>query len=55
MDKLKQSQKEVNESLINLMCLTFNKKEMKRLIEAYILTNNLTAEITTLKEKLDNK
>ncbi len=53
MEKLSQSQKEVNESLISLMCLTFNKKEMERLLEAYILTNNLTAEIKSLSKELN--
>lgn len=55
MDKLNKSQEEVNESLINLMCLTFNKKEMQKLINAYILTNNLTAEIKSLKEELNKQ
>ena len=53
MNKLNKSQEDVNESLINLMCLTFNKKEMKRLIEAYILTNDLTNDIEALEKELN--
>ena len=53
MDKLKQSQKEVNDSILTLMCLTTNKKEMQRLIKAYILTNDLTNDIEALKQQLN--
>lgn len=55
MSKLRSNQEEINDSILTLMCLTFNKKEMKRLIEAYILTNDLTNEVIALKEDLKKK
>lgn len=53
MSKLRNSQEEINDSILTLMCLTFNKKEMKRLIEAYVLTNDLTNDIEALKKELN--
>lgn len=55
MSKLRSNQEEINDSILTLMCLTFNKKEMKRLIEAYVLTNDLTNDIEALREELNNK
>lgn len=52
MNKLRSNQEEINDSILTLMCLTFNKKEMKRLIGAYILTNDLTNDIEALNEEL---
>lgn len=51
MDKLKNSQKEISDSILDLMCLTFNKKEMQRLLDAYIITNELTNELQLLKSQ----
>jgi hypothetical protein len=53
MSKLRSNQEEINDSILTLMCLTFNKKEMKRLIEAYVLTNDLTNDIEALKKELN--
>ena len=53
LSRVRNSQEEINDSILTLMCLTFNKKEMKRLIEAYILTNDLTNDIEALKEELN--
>ena len=53
MSKLRSNQEEINDSILTLMCWTFNKKEMKRLIEAYVLTNDLTNDIEALKKELN--
>lgn len=55
MCKLRSNQEEINDSILTLMCLTFNKKEMKRIVEAYILTNSVTDNIEALKKEIDNE
>lgn len=49
MNKAIKAQEELNESLINMMCLTFSRQQMKQLLETYIKTNKLTNELTALK------
>lgn len=51
MDKAIKAQEELNESLINMMCMTFNKQKMKQLLATYIKTNELTNELTALKKE----
>lgn len=48
--KLIESQEKFNDSILELMCLTFNKKQMQQLIDAYIKSNKLTNDILALKE-----
>ena len=55
MSKLRSNQEEINDSILTLMCLTFNKKEMKRLIEAYILTNDLFIYLEVICMDLSRK
>lgn len=48
-------QEKYNEALIEMMCLTFSKKQMKQLVEIYIKTNSLTDNIIKLKKDLEHK
>jgi hypothetical protein len=50
MSKLDSIQEEMNDSIIDLMCLTFDKEEMKKLIKVYVLTNSVTDNIKALKK-----
>lgn len=52
-DKLIKSQEKYNDSLINLMCLTFDKERMKYLIDAYIVSNKITNDIVALKKDME--
>lgn len=54
MNKARQRQEDFNETLIDMMCLTSNKKHMKQLLEVYMKSNKLTEDILALKEDLNN-
>lgn len=53
MNKTMKIQEDFNEALIEMMCLTFSKKQMKHLLEAYIKSNKLTEDVLALKEDID--
>lgn len=53
MNKITKTQEDFNESLIEMMCFTFSKKQMKQLLEAYIKSNKLTEDVLALKEDLN--
>lgn len=46
-------QEDFNEALIEMMCVTFSKKQMKQLLKAYIKSNKLTEDILALKDDLN--
>lgn len=54
MNKTTKSQESYNEALIDMMCVTFSKKQMKQLLEVYIKSNKLTEDILAFKEDLNN-
>ena len=47
---LRETQENMNDSLLELMCLTFNKEEMKKLLETYILSNKVTDNLEALQK-----
>lgn len=53
MNKITKTQEDFNELLIEMMCFTFSKKQMKQLLEAYIKSNKLTEDVLALKEDLN--
>lgn len=53
--KLIQSQERFNDSLLEMMCLTFDKEQMQKLIEAYNQSNKLTYELLALKKEMEDK
>ena len=51
MNDLREAQERLNKSLINLMCITVNKKAMEQHLEKYIKSNQITEELIALKEE----
>lgn len=45
-------QEKFNDALIEMMCVTFDKEQMKQLLEIYIKSNKLTEDILALENDL---
>lgn len=52
MNKGIRKQEEFNDALLEMMCVTFNKKQMKQLLEIYIKSNKLTEDMLALENDL---
>lgn len=50
-NKLIKAQENLNDSLLDMMCLTFDKELLKHLITLYNKSNKLTDDILALKEE----
>jgi hypothetical protein len=53
MSNLKESQNKLNDSILNQMCWTFNKDDMKRLLEFYFKSNLMTNDLIALTEEVN--
>lgn len=54
-EKILELQEGTNDLLLDLMCLTTNKEEMKKHIDAYILSNNTTKMILETKADMNRR